>query len=103
MKYNQCINRVELQGTVGSSRITVLSGRTIIYFSLMTEQVAGSVLETTWHHCSAIETECETGIFKKGTPLHVEGRIKYTQYTDINGNDKTIAEIVATEVRKVEL
>ena len=55
----ECINRVELQGTVGTSRVTEVGDRNIINFSLATnyayrDREGYLVIETkTWHTCSA--------------------------------------------------
>lgn len=41
-------------------------------------------------------------MYRKGTPLNIEGRIRNIRYTDANGCEKTTLEVVASKVEKVE-
>ena len=104
----ECINRVELRGIVGTSRVTEVGDRNIINFSLATnyayrDREGYPVIETTWHTCSAwARREDDLTMYRKGTPLHIEGRIRNIRYTDANGCERTTLEVVASKVEKVE-
>ena len=77
----ECINRVELRGIVGTSRVTEVGDRNIINFSLATNYAYRD---------------------RKGTPLHIEGRIRNIRYTDASGCERTTLEVVASKVERVE-
>ena len=104
----ECINRVELRGIVGTSRVTEVGDRNIINFSLATNYAYKDsdgcpVIETTWFSCSSwAGREDDLSMYSKGTPLHIEGRIRNIRYTDANGCERTTLEVVASKVEKVE-
>ena len=55
------------------------------------------------HTCSAwAGREDDLTMYRKGTPLHIEGRIRNIRYTDANGCERTTLEVVASKVEKVE-
>ena len=97
----ECINRVELRGIVGTSRVTEVGDRNIINFSLATnyayrDREGYPVIETTWHACSAwAGREDDLTMYRKGTTLHIEGRIGNIRYTDANGCERTTLRIAA--------
>lgn len=109
MEYNQCINRVELQGIVGTSRVSNLGEKNAVSFSLATnyafkDKEGFHVIETTWHKCTSFaDKEDDLSIYAKGTPLHIEGRLRNLRYTDTCGCERTIVEVVASKVKRVEL
>lgn len=103
----ECINRVELRGIVDTSRVTEVGDRNIINFSLATNYAyrdrEGYPVIETWHTCSAwAGREDDMTMYRKGTPLHIEGRIRNIRYTDANGCERTTLEVVASKVEKVE-
>ena len=104
----ECINRVELRGIVGTSRVTEVGDRNIINFSLATnyayrDREGYPVIETTWQTCSAwAGREDDLTMYRKGTPLHIEGRIRNIRYTDASGCERTTLEVVASKVERVE-
>lgn len=105
----ECINRVELRGIVGTSRVTEVGDRNLINFSLATnyaykDKDGYPVIESTWHACKAwAEREDDLTMYRKGTPLHVEGRIRNIRYTDIGGCERITWEVIASKVRRAEL
>ena len=109
MEYSQYINRVELQGIVGTSKVICIGNKKAVRFSLATnyaykDKEGYPVIETTWHSCSAwAEKEDDLTKYRKGTPLHIEGRIRNIRYTDANGCERTTLEVVATKIERVEL
>ena len=109
MEYSQNINRVELQGIVGTSKVISIGNKKAVRFSLATnyaykDKEGYPVIETTWHACSVwAEREADLTMYRKGTPLHIEGRIRNIRYTDASGCERTTLEVVATKIERVEL
>ena len=109
MEYSQYINRVELQGIVGTSKVISIGDKKVVRFSLATnyaykDKEGYPVIETTWHARSAwAEKEDDLTMYRKGTPLHIEGRIRNIRYTDASGCERTTLEVVATKIERVEL
>mgnify|MGYP005609540641 FL=1 len=57
--------------------------------------------DTQWHRVQFFDKLAEiVGEYvKKGTPLYVEGRIKYGKYTDQAGVEKNTVDIIANEMQ----
>ena len=108
MEYNQYINHVELQGIVGTSRVSDLGEKNAVSFSLATnyafkDREGCHVIETTWHNCTSfVDKEDDLSIYDKGTPLHIEGRLRNLRYTDACGCERTTIEVVVSKVRRLE-
>ena len=108
MEYNQYINRVELQGIVGTSRVSNLGEKNAVSFSLATnyafkDREGCHAIETTWHNCTFFaDKEVDLSIYATGTPLLIEGRLRNLRYTDACGCERTTIEVVASKVRRVE-
>lgn len=101
MENRQNINLVELQGVVGTARLSETGSGRIVRFSLATNYIYKSsdgspVIETTWHNCLAFEGKHVIGIDKimKGTAVHLTGRIRCYRFIDINNAERTGNEIV---------
>ena len=99
------INRVELQGRVGTVRIQSVGGCSVASLSLMTDEVFtasdGTVLcETTWHHVTAWEGKevCIDGL-ERGSLVHVEGRIRNSIYTASDGTERGYMEVMASSLK----
>ena len=109
MDMHQNINRVEFQGIVGTSKVTSIGDKKAVRFSLATnytykDKEGYTVIETTWHACSVwVEREDDLTMYRKGTPLHIEGRIRNIRYTDADGCERTTLEVAASKVERVEL
>ena len=59
--------------------------------------------DKTWHTCSVwAGREDDLTMYRKGTPLHIEGRIRNIRYTDASGCERTTLEVVASKVERVE-
>lgn len=107
----ECINKVELRGTIGSVRtVTALEG-TLIRFSVATnyaykDKDGMAVIETTWHNCYVWSNKLNEGTsiedFAKGATVHLLGRIRQVRYTDVNNQTVNTWEVVAssTEILK---
>lgn len=103
------INKVELQGFLGRDAEvrTFDSGRTLISFSLATNESYKNskgewVDSTTWHNITLwVNKKDENYDFlKKGALVAVNGKMNTRKYTDKNGQDRYITEVVA---QKAEL
>ena len=109
MEYSQYINRVELQGIVGTSKVISIGDKKVVRFSLATnyaykDKEGYPVIETTWHTCSVwAEMEADLTMYRKSAPLHIEGRIRNIRYTDADGCERTTLEVAASKVERVEL
>lgn len=102
MENRQNINRVELQGVVGTTRLNETGSGQIVRFSLATNYIYKSsdgspVIETTWHNCLAFEGKHVSGLDRiaKGTAVHLTGRIRCRRFVDINNAERNETEIVA--------
>ena len=99
------INKIEIQGKVGTIRINNVFGQSVANMSVATEhtyknQEGYAISEATWHnvvvwgeHTTADLTKVE-----KGTNVRVVGRLRQTKYTDAKGNEKVYYEILASEL-----
>lgn len=104
------MNLVILKGNVGQDpRITTFeNGGKVAQFTLATTERGFKTKdgreipdETQWHNIVVKRTGlagvCEQHV-KKGTPLLVTGKIKSRSYTDQNGAEKFITEIIVEEM-----
>lgn len=106
---NVTLNRVELKGRVGQDpKIFNVRDTQVAKFSVATNETFhdrnGDIKEeTTWHNVSAwtgrnIE---DFRNIRKGTMVSVEGRIRNTKFTGMDGNDRYITEVVASKLALV--
>ena len=104
---NALRNRVQLIGRLGQDPEirTLESGKKVAHFNLATNEsyknAEGSKIdETTWHSIVAWNglAELSSKFLSKGREVCIEGRISYRSYTDKNGNQKNVTEIVASDL-----
>lgn len=100
------INRIELQGRVGTVRTNIIGESMVANFSMVTEHLyktrdGGAVNETTWHQVTAWEGRDmpDLNAIVKGTPVHVTGRLRTFKYTNSEGVDRQLYEVVAYKIR----
>jgi single-strand DNA-binding protein len=99
------INRIELQGMVGSVRANEYNGTKVANFSIATEVLYktrdGAVSETTWHNVVVWESKENPDVHKisKGMPVYVTGRLRTSKVTNIDGVEKTYYEVLANRVK----
>ena len=100
------INRIELQGRVGTVRTNIIGDSMVANFSLVTEHLyktrdGGAANETTWHQVTAWEGRDmpDLNAISKGTPVYVTGRLRTFKYTNSEGVDKILYEVVASRIR----
>lgn len=105
-KFEQ-LNHVMLRGAVGRVKVTNAGKSKVARISLATNysyknQDGTTVTETTWHSINAWQNSSFPDLekIKSGDKLYVEGRIRTQKYTDQEGHEHTMTEILA---RKLEL
>lgn len=97
------INRIELQGTVGTVRSNVIGTSPVQNFSLATEfcyrhSDGNPIVETTWHQIVAWNQKA----VQKGDSVRVVGRIRQTKYVGSDGTQKILSEVVASELEIIK-
>ena len=100
------INRIELQGRVGTVRTNIVGDSMVANFSVVTEHLyktrdGGAANETTWHQVTAWEGRDmpDLSAIAKGTAVNVTGRLRTFKYTNSDGVDKILYEVVASRIR----
>ena len=103
------INRIELQGRVGTIRTNVVGQNKVANFSLATDYMyktrdGSAISETTWHNIVAWAGKDipELDTIAVGTALHVIGRLRTNRYTSTDGTEKIFHEVLAYKVTKAE-
>jgi len=104
---NALRNKVQLIGRLGQDPdIRMLdSGKKVAHFNIATNgsyrnAEGNRVDETTWHSIVAWNglAELTSKYLKKGREVCIEGRISYRVYTDKNGQQKNVTEVVASDM-----
>lgn len=104
------INKVELQGIVGSVRFFPVAGQDsprLVRFSLATNYCYNTndgtaVIDTTWHSLSVLESRTNAlSWLERGKTVYVEGRIRNVRFVDDYGHDRTITEVVVEDMYQV--
>ena len=104
------INRIELQGVVGVSRLANCGGATACTFSLAIEyaykgQDGGIIIDTLWIQVCAYGPKPgwpNLQQIQKGSKVFVHGRLRAKRYCDDNGIDRTVYEVVAQDLNLLE-
>ena len=104
-------NRITLQGNVGQEptiRLTT-SNKKVAAFSLATEEryqdKSGEWQSVTdWHRCVVWGKQADLVELhvKKGTPLIVEGKMKYRKYKGKDGLERATAEVVVSIIHLIQ-
>ena len=99
------INRIEIQGRVGTLRTNIVNETMVANFSVATDYLykgkdGAGVNETTWHNVVAWGNKGMPDLRRiaVGTPVHVTGRLRSQKYTSSEGVDKYIYEILADKL-----
>ena len=110
METTKSINKVEIQGFLGKDAIvrTFESGRTLINMSVATSesyknQLNEWVTTTTWHLVAFWRNKNDEkyDFLKKGKKVNVMGKLNNRKYTDKDGNDRYITEVLAHKVEQI--
>lgn len=97
----ESICKIELRGYIGNATINTVGNSKLARFSLATEYAYKSqdgtcCIDTTWFNCSCWESEKTPNLDKiqKGKVAHLQGRVRMQRYTDCNGVERQIWEVV---------
>lgn len=87
---------------MGSVKVQVCKGQKVARLTVATNYVYKSasgepIIETTWHNVSAWEGKGMPNfdIIAKGTKIYVCGRMRSQRFSDAEGNEKMVYEILA--------
>ena len=106
------INKVELQGFLGQDAEEKVfeSGRTLVNIRLATNESYKNkegewVNNSIWHNVVYWKNKKDENLdfLKKGELVSVKGKLNSRKYTDKEGNEKYITEVVAFSLDRVEV
>ncbi|OBZ91427.1 Single-stranded DNA-binding protein, mitochondrial [Choanephora cucurbitarum] len=104
------LNKVQLIGRVGSDPIVneTSESRRVANYTVATSEVRadkeGSLVKSTqWHRITYWQPAEWFSKIKKGDQVYVEGKLRYSDYTDKEGVTRTKAEIHQTSVKLLSL
>ena len=92
------INRVELQGIIGSVRQYTIGTQKGVQLTVATNRVyrdkdGNPVIETQWTRCTGWESEnIDLSLLEKGREIHLIGRIRNQRYTGTDRVERTTME-----------
>lgn len=96
------LNKVEIRGIVGSVYVKDFGNTKVANFSVATShayksQDGSPVLETTWHNVVAWEGGQIQNLdqLKKGSSVHICGRLRNRKYTASDGTERAVCDIIA--------
>lgn len=104
----ECINRVELQGIIGSARRYTVGGQEGFQFTLATNRAykdkdGNPVIETQWTVCTGWEKEgIDMSLLKKGQAVHLTGRLRTQRYTTADGDERHTTEVLVHSMCQAE-
>jgi single-strand DNA-binding protein len=105
MEHIEHINKIELQGRVGTVRANEHNGSKVVNFTMVTDYLyktrdGAAVNEGTWHNIVAWEGSQITDLDKivKGAPVNVTGRLRVSRYTSADGVEKQYYEVMANKI-----
>jgi single-strand DNA-binding protein len=102
------INRVELQGRVGTVRISPVHDTIVANFSVMTEHMyetfdGNKVVEATWMCVAAFEgDEVNLQSLTRGSIVHLTGRLRTNRYIDASGDERVFTEVMARSLKVLD-
>lgn len=102
------INKVTLQGCVGTTRINTIGVDKVLNFTLRTDHILNDKgtprMETTWHNVVVWDSiaECDVEGVCKGDVVKVEGRLRSNHYTSMKGEPKPFTEVVAHKFEVID-
>lgn len=99
------INKIELKGNIGSIKVQSVGDKQVARFSLATNYVykgkdGNPVIETTWHNVVAWPGKGipDFASLKKGGLVFVTGRLRSRAYTDNDGIERQVMEVMANKI-----
>jgi len=106
----QQLNSVTLRGIIGNVRVSSVADTRIVNMTVATNYAYKSqvdqsvVIETTWHHVVGFEKTLKIDLDKlsKGDKVEIQGRIRNQRYTGEDGVERTMSEIMASRILRLE-
>lgn len=101
------INKVELQGCIGSVRITTVNNTRVANFTLCVEHAyttrkGEAFVDTTWFNCVLWEQRPgQLDSIVKGGFAHILGRLRQRKYTAADGTERSVLEVVVADYKSV--
>ena len=102
------LNRIEIRGIVGSVRVQNVGNTKVANISVATDygyttKDGSAVIETTWHYVTAWEGRDIQNLdqLKKGSFVHVLGRLQNRKYTAVDGTERIVYDIVASKIEMI--
>ena len=99
------LNQVTLRGIIGNDRLQNIGDTEMARFSVATDHLfknrSGEVVcETTWHSVTAFKSDRmpDFSALVRGAGVEVKGRLRNNRFTDSNGVERTVTEILASQV-----
>ena len=99
------LNSVILRGIIGNFFFNDTATTEMARFSVATDHAyknrsGEAVIEVTWHQVTAFKNDKmpDFSSLVKGTGVEVKGRLRNNRYTDSNGVERTMTEILASQV-----
>ncbi|MBO8472675.1 MAG: single-stranded DNA-binding protein [Bacteroidetes bacterium] len=104
------LNRIEVRGNVGEdARISKFGDNCVARFQVATnysyrDKDGQPVIETTWHNIVAWEGRGmpDFALIKKGAFIYACGRLRVSKFTNSEGEEKRVYEIVANRLQLVK-
>ena len=100
------INRIELQGNVGTVRASEHNGSKVVNFTMVTDFLyktrdGGAANDGMWHNIVAWNGNDmpDLDLIVKGAAVNVIGRLRISRYTSAEGVEKQFYEVMASKVR----
>lgn len=94
------MNKVTILGRLGRApeRRTTQTGKTVVSFSVASDEGYGDRKSTEWFNCVAWDQSGEAIAkhFGQGKPIYLEGRFSSRKYTDKAGVERTATEVTVT-------
>ena len=102
------LNRIEIRGIIGRVNVKDIGDTKVANISVATAYVyksqdGGIVIETTWHIVVAWEGKEIQNLdqLKKGSFVHICGRLRNRKYVASDGTERTVYDIVAKSMEVV--
>lgn len=104
------VNKVEIQGFLGKDAVirTFENGKILVSISVATNESYKNyqgewITNTSWHNVAYWTTKKEESIdsLKKGKMVAVSGKLNTRKYTDKEGKDRYITEVVAQSLEAI--
>jgi len=105
------MNKVEIQGFLGRDAEvkTFETGRTLISMSVATNESYKNsqgewIKTTTWHNVAYWKNKKDesTDFLKKGEMVSITGKLNIRKYSDKNGKERYITEVIARKLNPVK-